>query len=151
MKNEKSEKWKKLEAELRDLEKWEELGFVPEKDYKKHKEEIALLKIKIDEERERLEDLRNSNPAENYEAPRRSSIPKKTYPENTIVPDAESYGNTNLGSETEPGRFFTSYGNTDPLDEKKTSIGTSFDEEDPFSDKKRWERGAMENNSQDEW
>ena len=48
--NIKSERLKKLEGELQDLEQWLKLGLVPKKDMEKHKEEIRLLQQKIDEE-----------------------------------------------------------------------------------------------------
>ena len=38
--NNKSERLKKLETELEDLEQWMRLSLVPKKDIEKHKEEI---------------------------------------------------------------------------------------------------------------
>lgn len=46
----KSEWLKKLEHELKDLEKWLQLSLVPKKDLEKHKLEIAAIKAKIEEE-----------------------------------------------------------------------------------------------------
>ena len=40
--NLKSERLKKLETELEDLQKWLNLGLVPKKDTEKHKEEIRI-------------------------------------------------------------------------------------------------------------
>ena len=44
--NIKSERLKKLETELEDLETVDELGLVPKKDIDKHREEIRSLKTK---------------------------------------------------------------------------------------------------------
>ena len=43
----KSERLKKLELELHDLEQWLNLGLVPKKDIEKHKIEIDQFKKKI--------------------------------------------------------------------------------------------------------
>lgn len=43
MKHVKSERLKKLESELQDLEQWLKLGLVPKKDVTKHKEEIEQI------------------------------------------------------------------------------------------------------------
>ncbi len=54
----KSERLKKLENELQDLQQWLTLGLVPKKDMEKHKEEMLVLEKKIKEERERLRFLK---------------------------------------------------------------------------------------------
>ena len=41
--NMKSERLKKFETELNDLEQWLKLGLVPKKDIEKHREEIKTL------------------------------------------------------------------------------------------------------------
>src|ERR1700733_378237 len=68
--NIKSERLKKLESELQDLEQWLKLGLVPKKDMDKHREEMRLLQQKIDEERERLRFLKESGEMEAF-APKR--------------------------------------------------------------------------------
>src|SRR5215470_3897682 len=57
MRHIKSERLKKLETELQDLEQWLKLGLVPKKDIEKHKEEIKAVQTKIEEEKERLQFL----------------------------------------------------------------------------------------------
>ena len=52
--NIKSERLKKLETELQDLEQWLKLGLVPKKDMEKHREEMRALQEKIGEEKERI-------------------------------------------------------------------------------------------------
>ena len=52
MKHIKSERLKKLETELNDLEQWLKLGLVPKKDVDKHKEEILVVRNKIRRKRE---------------------------------------------------------------------------------------------------
>ena len=46
----KSERLKKLEAELADLKQWMKLGLVPKKELEGHKEEIRLTEAKLEEE-----------------------------------------------------------------------------------------------------
>ena len=70
--NIKSERLKKLETELEDLEQWMSLGLVPKKDIEKHKEEIRSLKQKIDEEKERLRFMKENGELEEYVTPKRS-------------------------------------------------------------------------------
>ncbi len=55
MRHVKSERLKKLENELQDLEQWLKLGLVPKKDIEKHKEEIRAIQAKVEEEKERLQ------------------------------------------------------------------------------------------------
>ena len=57
MRHVKSERLKKLESELNDLEQWLKLGLVPKKDIEKHKEEIQ------NNERMREEFRKNPVPA----------------------------------------------------------------------------------------
>ena len=52
MKHFKSERLKKLETELHDLEQWLKLGLVPKKDIEKHKGEIGVIQSKIEEEKD---------------------------------------------------------------------------------------------------
>ncbi len=47
----KSERLKKLETELDDLEQWMTLGLVPKKDVEKHRDEMRVLKSRIEEEK----------------------------------------------------------------------------------------------------
>ena len=54
----KSERLKKLENELKDLEKWLDLGLVPNKDIEKHKMEIEAIRSRIEEEKQRLIQIR---------------------------------------------------------------------------------------------
>ena len=68
----KSERLKKLEAELADLEQWMKLGLVPKKELERHREEIENLKARIEEEKERLQFLKESGDMEEYTAPRRN-------------------------------------------------------------------------------
>ena len=60
MRHVKSERLKKFESELTDLEQWLKLGLVPKKDIEKHKEEINSIKAKIEEEKERLQFLKEN-------------------------------------------------------------------------------------------
>ncbi|HLB53421.1 MAG TPA: hypothetical protein VJK48_06925, partial [Chlamydiales bacterium] len=88
MQSMKSERLKKLELELEDLEQWMRLGLVPKKDLDKHKEEIRSLKGKIEEEKERLRFLKESGDLEEYVTPKRSAA-RQAYAEPHTLPDME--------------------------------------------------------------
>src|SRR3990172_3166244 len=86
--NIKSERLKKLETELEDLEQWMHLGLVPKKDAEKHKEEIHSLKDKINEEKERLRFMKESGEIEEYVTPKKSTA-RQAYAEPHTLPDME--------------------------------------------------------------
>lgn len=122
MRHFKSERLKKLEAELHDLEEWLKLGLVPKKDEVKHKEEISSIQAKIDEERERLQFLKESGDWEEYTTPKRSAS-RSGYTEMPTIPD--------LGGEVETA----SSGMTTEYAEDETEKDTASEEdEDTASD-----------------
>ena len=88
MRHIKSERLKKFELELTDLEQWLKLGLVPKKDIEKHKEEILAVQAKIEEEKERLQFLKESGEAEEYVTPKRPST-RTGYTEMPTIPDID--------------------------------------------------------------
>src|SRR5690349_17464316 len=88
MRHIKSERLKKLETELNDLEQWLKLGLVPKKDIQKHKDEITAVINKIEEEKERLHFLKESGDAEEYVTPKRPST-RAGYTEMPTIPDID--------------------------------------------------------------
>ena len=143
MKHYKSERLKKLEAELNDLEQWLKLGLVPKRDITKHKEEIRNVIAKIEEEKERLQFLRESGEAEEYVTPKRGQT-KAGYTEMPTIPDidmaetAGSYHDTEFEMETENEE--TEAGAA--AEEKEGEAHEEEEEEESyFSDKNRWRRG----------
>src|SRR5687767_3123212 len=88
MRHIKSERLKKLETELNDLEQWLKLGLVPKKDIEKHKEEITAVQAKIEEEKERLQFLKESGEAEEYITPKRP-VARAGYTEMPTIPDID--------------------------------------------------------------
>lgn len=153
MRNVKSERLKKLEQELTDLEQWLKLGLVPKKDIERHKEEIEAIKAKIDEEKERLHFMKTSGEDEDYSGPKRPQS-RTTYTEMPTIPDIDV-------AETGAGVHETSYEATyDNTESDQTSIDEKDEEEDItvldeddesiFSDKNRWRRGAREIRDPDE-
>ena len=135
--NVKSERLKKLETELEDLEQWKKLGLVPKKDVKKHDEEIKAVKQRIKEEKERLALLKENGELEEYIAPKRSS--KQPYQEPQTLPDLTMGVDnmTDIGFDVEDGYEETSSDET-VVDEDATLA--DVDEDDPFSDKKPLEK-----------
>jgi hypothetical protein len=145
--NLKSERLKKLETELQDLEKWLELGLVPKKDIEKHKEEIKTVKQKIEEEKERLRFMKETGDMQDYVAPKKSPT-KQVYPEPQTLPDMEIGVDTDLGlDETETFEVDTEQ---EDLTEAATFVEEE-EEEDPFSDRNRWKRGILEDPDADNW
>lgn len=155
----KSERLKKLENELADLEQWLKLGLVPKKDIEKHKVEIESIQNKIDEEVERLRFLKESGEVEEYTPPKKGARP--SYQEPQSMPEMTAGGEEATDDE---GAFesetsdFESSSETGTGEETTTETGDEDansqlydDEEDPFSDKNRWKRGILEDPDANEW
>jgi len=145
----KSERLKKLESELEDLEQWKKIGLVPKKDLKKHEEEIKLIKEKIHEEKERLKILKESGEMEEFAAPKRSVKPyaePQTMPDLTIGADNNA---TDIGFDVDEAFETETALEENGAEEENTVL--EEDEEDPFSDKNRWKRGVLEDPDADNW
>lgn len=151
--NLKSERLKKLENELGDLEQWLRLGLVPKKDIAKHKEEIEAIHKKIEDEKERLRFLKESGEVEEYVPPKRSARP--AYQEPQSMPDMNIGEDTEGGYDMETESFDVETGTgeetTSETTEEETPSYVYDDEDDPFSDKNRWKRGILEDPDADEW
>ena len=152
----KSERLKKFETELQDLEQWLRLGLVPKKDIEKHKEEIKALHLRIDEEKERLRQLKESGEMEEFAAPKRPAHGRQAFQEPHSLPDIDlgEEGMTDLGldMETESYEVETSSSEeTGEFDEENTSVEDEEEEEDPFSDRSRWRRGILEDPDANDW
>ncbi|MEI6242584.1 MAG: hypothetical protein WCP39_04175 [Chlamydiota bacterium] len=151
----KSERLKKLEIEQEDLMQWQKLGLVPKKDLQKHKEEIELVKTRIEEEHERLKLLKETGECEEYIAPKRSPA-KQAYAEPQTLPDMDVGIETDHGLDMESETFdvteVTTVGEETEVhvDEEQPAVEEE-EEEDPFSDKNRWKRGVMEDPDADSW
>lgn len=148
MRHVKSERLKKLEQELADLEQWLKLGLVPKKDMERHKEEIEQIKNKMGEEKERLHFLKMSGEEEEYTVPKRQP-PRAGYQEMPTIPDID-IGDTNAGVHDTSADFDSETQETEAVDpddkeeEEETESHTISDEEDEsfFSERNRWRRGA---------
>ncbi len=151
----KSERLKKLEIELQDLEQWLKLGLVPKKDLEKHKVEIEGLNQRIEEEKEKLRHLKESGETEEYTIPKRSHQTKQAYQESHSIPDLDldedDYEESQLNLDSEAydleasSLFEVEEGSDEGSDEDEE------DEEDPFSDRSRWKRGILEDPDANEW
>lgn len=156
----KSDRLKKLERELADLEQWLKLGLVPKKDIQKHKEEILLTQDKIREETDRLLMLKENGELEDYVAPRRPAgrAAYSDMPSDTGVDAADMAGSTEVGVELDTeasDEYESQYEDREDGDEEEVTAtedtSSEDDEEDPFSDRNRWRRGMLENPDHDEW
>jgi len=170
MKSIKSDRLKKLELELKDLLEWLKLGLVPKKDLEKHEEEIHILEARIEEEKERLQFLKDGGDADEFVMPKRSAQ-KGAYNEMPTIPDIDGQdsdsGLSESGYETtayttvettvaEPNneqqsiqdheeRHLAAAGLVDEIEEEEE------EEESYFSDKNRWKRGGIIDPDADEW
>ena len=167
MKPIKSERLRKLESELTDLEQWLQLGLVPKKDVEKHKEEIRSLQSKIEEEKERLQFLKEGGDAEEFIAPKRTPA-KGGYNEMPTIPDIDIADNaggseggfemetfisddTSIEDETEEEEYFAT-GEFEEGEEKTEEPAEEQEEDESyFSDRNRWRRGGIVDPDADEW
>jgi hypothetical protein len=146
--NIKSERLKKLESELQDLEHWLKLGLVPKKDMEKHREEMRALGDKIGEEKERLRFLKESGEMEEFSAPKRPGGRTPVH-EPQSLPDIdiaeEGFTDAGLDMETEPFDVEnTATGEEGEEADEEAAAPEEEDDEDPFSDRNRWRRGVLE-------
>lgn len=165
MKHVKSERLKKLETELQDLEQWLKLGLVPKKDVEKHKEEIRGVRQKIEEEKERLQFLRESGDAEEYITPKRNTNVRTGYTEMPTIPDLdgpEGIHESGFDMESEAAESdSTGYeddGDEEEIveeadeEERETKEETAEEEDDTyFSERNRWRRGGILDPDATEW
>ncbi len=161
MRHIKSERLKKLEIELTDLEQWLKLGLVPKKDVEKHKQEIEAVQGKIEEEKERLQFLKESGEVEEYVTPKR--VPARAgYTEMPTIPDIDigdtgGMADTGFGVETDAVDVESSVIEEREEGEEETTTQTAAEanedeeEESFFSDKDRWRRGGIIDPDADEW
>lgn len=155
--NLKSERLKKFESELADLEQWLKLALVPKKDIEKHKAEIETIRSKISEERARLRFIKESGEAEEYIPPKRAG--RAAYQEPQSMPDMPAADDTEgSGFDVETTSFDTSTAageesstTTTETAEEDVSSQVYAEDDDPFSDKNRWKRGVLEDPNTDQW
>lgn len=150
----KSERLKKLETELKDLEQWQKLGLVPKKDLVKHEEEIQIIREKIKEESDRLKFLKESGEAEEYIVPKKNAQ-RTPYSEHPTIPDMdlqdEDIDNMEVTMETVT-MAADSTTSSEAKDDDSYEDYTRGDEDDPFSDKNRWRRGILDADpDSDQW
>lgn len=157
MRHVKSERLKKLETELNDLEQWLKLGLVPKKDTDKHKEEIRAVQQKIQEEKDRLQFLKESGDVDELVVPKRAP-PRAGYTEMPTIPDMDV---TETNNSTQDSNFD---GDSETSESTTTTVEVSHDEDSQaddepedreeeswFSDKNRWKRGGIPDPDADEW
>ncbi len=148
-----SERLRKYERELSDLEKWMKLGLVPKKDIDKHNDEIGALKAKIKEEKERLQFLKESDEVEEYVAPKTStSRPAFSDVASMSDLDMEHGNNSNFDVDNEVVYFEQ---DSNHGKEERTTSSSEDSDVDSFSDGVRsrrngWEKYILDPDS-DDW
>lgn len=155
--NIKSDRLKKLETELQDLEQWLKLGLVPKKDLEKHKSEIKSLYDRVDEEKVRLRSLKESGEIEEYTPPKRNPHGRPSFQEPHSMPDMEmgDEGLTDAGLDMETESYEVESSTGEETAEHGEEEGAveeeEEEEEDPFSDRNRWKRGVLEDPDAKDW
>ena len=154
--NIKSERLKKLECELGDLQQWLVLDLVPKKDLIKHKEEIKILKEKIEEERNRLRFLKESGELEEFALPKKPAHARQAFQETHSLPDIDigEEGMSDMELDMETESFDADSSTADETlehDEEYPPEEEEEEEEDPFSDRNRWKRGILEDPEANDW
>jgi hypothetical protein len=156
MRHIKSERLKKLETELNDLEQWLKLGLVPKKDIDKHKEEIVGVKSRIEEEKERLQFLKESGEGEEYITPKKTAA-RAGYNDMPTIPDidmGETMGasDTSFDMDTDAIEVEgTTVEERDEDEEDHTESEEDEEDESYFSDKNRWRRGGIIDPDANDW
>jgi hypothetical protein len=142
----KSERLKKFEQELSDLEQWLKLGLVPKNDIDRHTEEIKTIRAKIEEEKERLQFLKESGDAGEYAAPKRQQS-RSPYTEMPTIPDidihesAAGVSETSFDMDSETTESDSSIIEERDEDKKGNTTISDDDDESFFSERSRWRRG----------
>ena len=171
MKPIKSERLKKLELELNDLQEWLKIGLVPKKDLDKHKDEIRTMQSRIEEEKERLQFLKEGGEPEEFIAPKRAPQ-KGAYNEMPTIPDVDA-GESGSGmseggvemhtyvteessydDETDEEYYTTSGHEAEGSAKEEAADDEDEDDEEDqsyFSEKNRWKRGGIVDPDADEW
>jgi len=151
--SQKSERLRKLEIELHDLEEWLKLGLVPKKDVEKHKEEIKLLFERIEEEKQRLKQLKESGELEDFALPKKQNA-RQAYQEPHSLPEMdigdEGLSDGGFDMETESFDMESSMGGEES-DSEEDDYQHEEEEEDPYSDRNRWRRGVLEDPDDNNW
>lgn len=147
-----SERLKKLELELQDLQQWLQLGLVPKKDIEKHKEEIGLLQTRIAEEKDRLRFLKESGEVEEFSAPKRAARGQNVHEPHSLPDiDIAEEGLTDAGLDMETEPFDVESSTSGEEGEEGEVEEEEEEEEDPFSDRNRWKRGVLEDPDANDW
>lgn len=148
----KSDRLKKLEVELRDLEQWLKLGLVPKKEIAKHEREIEAIRQKIRDEEEKIQFLKESGDVEEYSAPRRPAG-RTQYSEGPTLPDidiGEEQSSSDSNSGTDVDTLYGATATTTVFERGEEDGEKEEEEEDPFSDRNRWRRGML-HSEDEEW
>ncbi len=154
----KSERLKKLETELKDLQQWLELGLVPKQEIDKHHQEIVQLQERIEEEKHRLIALKESGDYDEYIAPKRTAAARAGYADTPTLSDIQftedgsGLTDTGLGFDTESSvETESTYSGLERTEFPEEGAEEEDEEdEDPFSDRNRWKRGIIDPD-EDHW
>ena len=144
----KTERLKKLEAELKDLEQWLKLGLVPKNEIARHKNEIASIQKKVAEEEARIQFLKENGDVEESTTNRKNSA-KATYSDDAYKGTTKTNHTNEMTLELETDVLDMDNMTQEEHEEREEEEGNE-ELDDPFSEQSRWLRGVRDNNF-DEW
>lgn len=146
----KTDRLRKLETELEDLKRWLDLGMVPKQDIKKHKDEIASIEAKIQDELDKIEYIKQNGQPEEFVTPKRQS-------NKLVVNDGPSISDLDIGDDDYEENSFLEDESRDydsqTSDSDTSSDDTSHDDydQDPFHEKNRWRKREIIDPDSDDW
>jgi len=148
----KSERLKKLENELRDLENWLKLDLVPKRDIEKHKLEMKAIHAKIEEDNQRLRFLKENGDLEEYSAPKKSAS-KQVYEPQSMPDIGAGDEMSDIGVDMESTTYEPDHTTLFDIEEGGEERGSQeYDtDDDPYSDRNRWRRANIVDPEQDNW
>lgn len=124
----KSERLRKLEEERDNLEQWLKLGLVPKKELSKYLQEAEDLKARIEEEKEKLQALKEIGHSQDY-VPVRRQI-RGVYADNPTIATLGEAGSSEGHSDSTD----TGYHQTDNNRNYRREVDSSDSLDDAYSD-----------------
>lgn len=142
----KTDRLRKLETELEDLEKWLTLGMVPKQDIPKHNEEICLVRERIEEELAKIEHIRLNGHPEEFITPKRQSS-------KLVLNDGPSISDLEVGEDHEDSSVSDdeTYDSQSSASETREETQRDEDDQDPFHEKNRWKKREIIDPEVDDW
>lgn len=142
----KTDRLRKLETELEDLNKWLTLGMVPKKDIEKHKEEISFVQDKINDELAKMEHMRQNGHPEEFVTPKRQSS-KLVLNDGPSISDMDVREDYDEMSASDDATYDSQVSSS----ETQSDETQRDDDNDPFLERNRWRKREIIDPEVDDW